>query len=36
MMEQTPIRGNLSFGDGSLTRQMLAEMIDKANAVLKK
>lgn len=36
MMEQTPIRGNLSFGNGSLTRQMLAEMIDKANAVLKK
>lgn len=36
MMEQTPIRGNLSFGDGSLTREMLAEMIEKANAVLRK
>lgn len=35
-MEQSPIRGTLSFGDGSLTRDMLAEMIDRANEVLEK
>ncbi len=35
-MEQTPIRATLSFGDGSITRAMLAEMIEKANQALKR
>lgn len=33
-MEQSPIRSRLSFGDGSLTRDMLAEMISEANKTL--